>query len=134
MGMAVANESAFGARTRKGMFHTVGQTYKEQLHKLMTTLNHTNPNFVRCIIPNYEKRVCVLFFLLYEILFFLSVTMKEEPLGFFLCNLDKQGLFHDKMSWGFKLRVVGFQKNCIDLRPPCFFWISPKVYGEFKGI
>ena len=55
--MTVAGESAFGARTRKGMFHTVGQTYKEQLNKLMQTLNNTNPNFVRCIIPNYEKKV-----------------------------------------------------------------------------
>ena len=57
MGMTVAGDSAFGSRTRKGMFHTVGQTYKEQLAKLMATLNNTNPNFVRCIIPNYEKKV-----------------------------------------------------------------------------
>ncbi|CAH1795103.1 unnamed protein product, partial [Owenia fusiformis] len=56
MGAASANESAFGARTRKGMFRTVGQLYKEQLTKLMLTLNNTNPNFVRCIIPNYEKK------------------------------------------------------------------------------
>jgi myosin protein heavy chain len=41
--------------TRKGMFRTVGQLYKEQLNKLMLTLNNTNPNFVRCIIPNYKK-------------------------------------------------------------------------------
>jgi len=57
MGATVASESAFGqSRTRKGMFHTVGQTYKEQLSRLMATLNNTNPNFVRCIIPNHEKR------------------------------------------------------------------------------
>ncbi|XP_038129419.1 myosin-9-like [Cyprinodon tularosa] len=43
-------------RTRKGMFRTVGQLYKEQLGNLMTTLRNTNPNFVRCIIPNHEKK------------------------------------------------------------------------------
>ena len=55
------NETAFGAayKTKKGMFRTVGQLYKEQLSKLMATLRNTNPNFVRCIIPNHEKRVSV---------------------------------------------------------------------------
>ncbi|XP_061534576.1 myosin-10 isoform X2 [Phycodurus eques] len=52
------NETAFGAtyKTKKGMFRTVGQLYKESLTKLMATLRNTNPNFVRCIIPNHEKR------------------------------------------------------------------------------
>ncbi|XP_078739237.1 LOW QUALITY PROTEIN: uncharacterized protein LOC144952628 [Lampetra fluviatilis] len=45
-----------GMKTRKGMFRTVGQLYKEQLGKLMGTLRNTNPNFVRCIIPNHEKK------------------------------------------------------------------------------
>ncbi|XP_053493571.1 myosin-9 [Ictalurus furcatus] len=50
-------ESAHGAfKTRKGMFRTVGQLYKEQLANLMATLRNTNPNFVRCIIPNHEKK------------------------------------------------------------------------------
>ncbi|XP_069463113.1 myosin-10-like isoform X1 [Ambystoma mexicanum] len=43
-------------KTKKGMFRTVGQLYKESLAKLMSTLRNTNPNFVRCIIPNHEKR------------------------------------------------------------------------------
>ena len=38
------------------MFRTVSQLYKEQLSKLMVTLRNTNPNFVRCIIPNHEKK------------------------------------------------------------------------------
>ena len=46
-----------GVRTRKGMFRTVAQTYKEQLVRLMQTLNNTNPNFVRCILPNHDKKV-----------------------------------------------------------------------------
>lgn len=54
-------ETAFGSayKTKKGMFRTVGQLYKESLTKLMATLRNTNPNFVRCIIPNHEKRVCI---------------------------------------------------------------------------
>ncbi|XP_029545162.1 myosin-10 isoform X10 [Salmo trutta] len=51
-------ETTFGAtyKTKKGMFRTVGQLYKESLTKLMATLRNTNPNFVRCIIPNHEKK------------------------------------------------------------------------------
>ncbi|XP_035254581.1 myosin-11-like [Anguilla anguilla] len=44
------------SKAKKGMFRTVGQLYKESLTKLMTTLHNTQPNFVRCIIPNHEKR------------------------------------------------------------------------------
>ncbi|XP_044734000.1 myosin heavy chain, non-muscle isoform X1 [Chrysoperla carnea] len=40
----------------KGMFRTVSALYKGQLANLMDTLRNTNPNFVRCIIPNHEKR------------------------------------------------------------------------------
>ncbi|XP_067305195.1 myosin-10 isoform X3 [Pseudorasbora parva] len=47
---------AAGFKTKKGMFRTVGQLYKESLTKLMATLRNTNPNFLRCIIPNHEKR------------------------------------------------------------------------------
>ncbi|KAG8432953.1 hypothetical protein GDO86_017281 [Hymenochirus boettgeri] len=56
--MAKMTESSLpsASKTKKGMFRTVGQLYKEQLGKLMTTLRNTNPNFVRCIIPNHEKR------------------------------------------------------------------------------
>ena len=45
------------SNVKKGMFRTVGQLYKEQLTKLMSTLKNTNPNFVRCIIPNQQKKV-----------------------------------------------------------------------------
>jgi len=56
MAQQAMSDTQFGARTRKGMFRTVSQLYKEQLAKLMVTLRNTNPNFVRCIIPNHEKR------------------------------------------------------------------------------
>jgi len=56
MAQQAMTDTQFGARTRKGMFRTVSQLYKEQLAKLMDTLRNTNPNFVRCIIPNHEKK------------------------------------------------------------------------------
>ncbi|KOB69519.1 Myosin heavy chain, non-muscle [Operophtera brumata] len=56
MAQQAMTDTQFGARTRKGMFRTVSQLYKEQLTKLMATLKNTNPNFVRCIIPNHEKK------------------------------------------------------------------------------
>ncbi|XP_018415093.1 PREDICTED: myosin-10-like isoform X4 [Nanorana parkeri] len=56
--MTGMGEMSFGStyKTKKGMFRTVGQLYKESLSKLMSTLRNTNPNFVRCIIPNHEKK------------------------------------------------------------------------------
>ncbi|OAA75298.1 myosin-11 (Myosin heavy chain) [Akanthomyces lecanii RCEF 1005] len=47
-----------GARSRvkKGLFRTVAQRHKEQLHNLMNKLHSTHPHFVRCILPNHKKR------------------------------------------------------------------------------
>merc|ERR1719412_3419395 len=56
MAQQAMSDTQFGRVTRKGMFRTVSQLYKEQLTKLMATLRNTNPNFVRCIIPNHEKK------------------------------------------------------------------------------
>ncbi|KAJ3249933.1 hypothetical protein HDU77_007263 [Chytriomyces hyalinus] len=42
--------------TKKGAFRTVGQRHKEQLLSLMSQLYSTEPHFVRCIVPNDEKR------------------------------------------------------------------------------
>lgn len=65
IGATEVNDTAFGVRTKKGMFRTVGQLYKEQLNRLMASLRNTNPHFVRCIIPNHEKKVdyCNFFYL-----------------------------------------------------------------------
>ncbi|KAI8846206.1 P-loop containing nucleoside triphosphate hydrolase protein, partial [Chytridium lagenaria] len=42
--------------TKKGAFRTVAQRHKEQLNSLMAQLYSTEPHFVRCIIPNEEKK------------------------------------------------------------------------------
>ena len=42
--------------TKKGAFRTVAQRHKEQLNSLMSQLYSTQPHFVRCIIPNTEKK------------------------------------------------------------------------------
>ncbi|CAF0782742.1 unnamed protein product [Adineta ricciae] len=56
------NDAAVNLKStiKKGMFRTVGQLYKEQLTKLMATLKNTNPNFVRCIIPNHQKKAGII--------------------------------------------------------------------------
>lgn len=41
---------------RKGAFRTVGQRHKEQLASLMGQLQATQPHFVRCIVPNGNKK------------------------------------------------------------------------------
>ncbi|KAM3556024.1 hypothetical protein MY1884_005282 [Beauveria asiatica] len=43
-------------RVKKGLFRTVAQRHKEQLHNLMNKLHSTHPHFVRCILPNHKKR------------------------------------------------------------------------------
>uniref|UniRef100_A0A183BAC0 Myosin motor domain-containing protein n=1 Tax=Echinostoma caproni TaxID=27848 RepID=A0A183BAC0_9TREM len=58
MSAAANTDTAFGAirGVRKGMLRTVSQLYKESLVRLMGVLKNTSPSFVRCIIPNHEKR------------------------------------------------------------------------------
>ncbi|KAG8221578.1 P-loop containing nucleoside triphosphate hydrolase protein [Butyriboletus roseoflavus] len=41
---------------KKGAFRTVAQRHKEQLALLMTQLHATQPHFVRCIVPNVNKK------------------------------------------------------------------------------
>lgn len=43
-------------RKKSGMFRTVAQRHKEQLNSLMDQLSKTYPHFVRCILPNNDKK------------------------------------------------------------------------------
>uniref|UniRef100_A0AAF5I0Q2 Myosin motor domain-containing protein n=1 Tax=Strongyloides stercoralis TaxID=6248 RepID=A0AAF5I0Q2_STRER len=48
-----------GVGRKKGKsasFMTVSMMYRESLNKLMTMLNLTHPHFIRCIIPNEQKK------------------------------------------------------------------------------
>ena len=44
-----------GRGKRGGPGKTVSTFYKNQLDALMTTLNATEPHFIRCIVPNGNK-------------------------------------------------------------------------------
>lgn len=41
---------------KSGSFMTVSMMYRESLNSLMTMLNQTHPHFIRCIIPNEQKK------------------------------------------------------------------------------
>eukprot|EP00123_Amoebidium_parasiticum_P009930 comp19786_c0_seq1/m.23726 comp19786_c0_seq1/g.23726 ORF comp19786_c0_seq1/g.23726 comp19786_c0_seq1/m.23726 type:complete len:1927 (-) comp19786_c0_seq1:439-6219(-) len=51
-----ATEGERSGGRRGGSMRTVGQLYRDQLNSLMNTLRSTSPHFVRCIIPNHEKK------------------------------------------------------------------------------
>jgi len=44
-----------GGKKKSGGFKTVSSGYREQLNNLLTTLNATDPHFIRCIVPNETK-------------------------------------------------------------------------------
>ncbi|ESN99871.1 hypothetical protein HELRODRAFT_129847, partial [Helobdella robusta] len=50
-----------GKKKKKGSaYQTISATHREQLAKLMATLKTTHPSFVRCLIPNEQKKPGVL--------------------------------------------------------------------------
>jgi myosin heavy chain 9/10/11/14 len=53
---SASQTSQRNTRVKKGLFRTAAQKHKEQLNFLMNQLNNTHPHFVRCIIPNHDKR------------------------------------------------------------------------------
>ncbi|XP_032833287.1 myosin-7-like [Petromyzon marinus] len=53
---SAADTSKKGAKKKGSSFQTVSALHRENLNKLMTNLRSTHPHFVRCIIPNEEKK------------------------------------------------------------------------------
>eukprot|EP00080_Pristionchus_pacificus_P015122 PDM75142.1 myo-5 [Pristionchus pacificus] len=56
---ATARGAAKATGKKKGKsasFMTVSMMYRESLNKLMTMLHQTHPHFIRCIIPNEQKK------------------------------------------------------------------------------
>jgi myosin heavy subunit len=51
----VGLEDAGGKKGKSGSQNTISSGHREQLDKLMKTLDATHPHFVRCIIPNEIK-------------------------------------------------------------------------------
>lgn len=49
-------EGVTRSRVKRGLFRTVAQRHKENLGTLMSQLHSTKPHFVRCILPNNNKR------------------------------------------------------------------------------
>merc|ERR1712136_585554 len=45
-----------GKKKKKGAAKTVSSVYLVQLNDLVTTLNSTEPHFIRCIVPNNHKK------------------------------------------------------------------------------
>jgi myosin heavy subunit len=53
---ALADEDVYRRGGKRGQFRTLAQKYRESLTLLMQQLHTTKPHFVRCILPNVEKR------------------------------------------------------------------------------
>ncbi|KAJ2785897.1 class II myosin [Coemansia javaensis] len=55
-GAGSAARGRVGTTLKRGAFRTVAQRHKDQLNLLMAQLGATQPHFVRCILPNSDKR------------------------------------------------------------------------------
>lgn len=82
---------------KKGIFRTVAQRHKEQLMSLMSQLNSTEPHFIRCIIPNNEKKPRKL-----------NVNMALEQLR---CNGVLEGIRICRMGFPNRLPFADFRQR-----------------------
>ena len=51
----VSKEKKKGKDAGPKVFKTVSSAFRSQLDALLTTLNSTDPHFIRCIVPNNHK-------------------------------------------------------------------------------
>ena len=51
----VVKEKKKGKDAGPKVFKTVSSAFRSQLDSLLTTLNSTDPHFIRCIVPNNHK-------------------------------------------------------------------------------
>ena len=51
----VSKEKKKGKDAGPKVFKTVSSAFRSQLDQLLTTLNSTDPHFIRCIVPNNHK-------------------------------------------------------------------------------
>ena len=53
--LQVVKEKKKGKDAGPKVFKTVSSAFRSQLDQLLTTLNSTDPHFIRCIVPNNHK-------------------------------------------------------------------------------
>merc|ERR1719431_1557067 len=93
-----------GGKKKAGGFKTVSSGYRDQLNNLLTTLNATDPHFIRCIVPNETKSPGVV----YAALIMHQLTCNGVLEGIRICQL---GLPNRMLYADFKQRyaILGAQ-------------------------
>lgn len=99
-------------RAKKGAFRTVAQRHKEQLNALMAQLRDTQPHFVRCIVPNENKRPGQV-----------SVPLVLDQLR---CNGVLEGIRIARLGYPNRLPFIEFRQRYEVLTPG----IIPKGYMD----
>ncbi|KAJ6486660.1 P-loop containing nucleoside triphosphate hydrolase protein [Mycena sanguinolenta] len=97
---------------KKGAFRTVAQRHKEQLSSLMSQLQATQPHFVRCIVPNSNKKPGRM-----------DIPLVLDQLR---CNGVLEGIRIARLGYPNRLPFVGFRQRYEVLTPG----IIPRGYMD----
>lgn len=109
---ADTTSSTTRSAVKRGAFRTVGQRHKEQLHSLMTQLRSTSPHFVRCIVPNPNKRPSII-----------NTPLVLEQLR---CNGVLEGIRIARLGYPNRLPFIEFRHRYEVLTPG----VIPKGYMD----